>query len=141
MNVEWTRDAGTLTLYKKDVPMTQSHVPDQVEVSNTGQQMTIVWSDGHKSEYTLFGLRKNCPCVECRGGHGQMGSFDKSLFRVEPTREVEVEQIRQVGNHAIRIYWSDGHNSGMYQWETLRRLCPCDECYEMEVRPGTDSSK
>ena len=31
---------------------------------------------------------------------------------------------QQVGNHAIQITWADGHNSGMYRWETLRFLDP-----------------
>lgn len=107
--------------------------PSSVEVRNSDGEFYIKWSDGHESLYSLFGLRKNCPCVECRGGHGQMGSFDKSLFKVEPTRNFKVEDIDQVGNHAIRIHWNDGHSSGMYQWETLRKLCPCEECMERNL--------
>lgn len=104
--------------------------PAQVEVRQSESELYIKWADGHESTYSLFGLRKNCPCVECRGGHARMGSFDKSLFHVEPTRNVEIEDIKQVGNHAIRIYWNDGHSNGMYQWETLRQLCPCEQCSE-----------
>lgn len=103
--------------------------PTDIEVSNSDQVLTINWADGHTSEYPLFGLRKNCPCVTCRGGHGNMNQFDRSLFLVEPTQRYEVESIKQIGNHAIQIIWNDGHNTGMYQWETLRELCPCKECY------------
>lgn len=109
-----------------------NHLPKEVEVRKSDNELFIRWQDGHESLYPLFGLRKNCPCVECRGGHGQMGSFDKSLFRVEGTQQFYIEDLKQIGNHAIRLYWSDGHNSGMYQWETLRKLCPCEECYEKE---------
>jgi DUF971 family protein len=28
-----------------------------------------------------------------------------------------------VGNYALKITWSDGHNSGLYTWPHLRRLC------------------
>lgn len=105
--------------------------PKEVEVRNSDQEFYIRWADGHESEYSLFGLRKNCPCVMCRGGHSKMGSFDKSLFKVDPPpQHFEVEDVKQIGNHAIRFYWSDGHNSGMYQWETLRKLCPCSKCME-----------
>ena len=110
--------------------MSESFTPVKVEVSNSDQELLIEWADGHRSVYPLFGLRKNCPCVECRGGHAKMGSFDKSLFRVEPTLKYRIEDIKQVGNHAIRIFWDDGHSTGMYQWETLRKLCPCEECYD-----------
>lgn len=58
-----------------------------------------------------------------------MDNFDRSLFFEEPTRHYKIEQIKQVGNHAVRIFWNDGHSDGMYQWETLRSLCPCKECY------------
>ncbi len=36
--------------------------------------------------------------------------------------------VEPVGNYAIRINWSDGHNSGIYSYEHFRRICPCDEC-------------
>lgn len=106
--------------------------PSEVEVRNREGELYIQWKDGHESMYPLFGLRKNCPCVECRGGHSKMDSFDKSLFKVEAPQHFEIEGAKQIGNHAIRFYWSDGHNTGMYQWETLRKLCPCEECYEKE---------
>ncbi len=103
--------------------------PKSIEVNNSKQELYIEWSDDHQSTYSLFGLRKNCPCVTCRGGHAEMGKYNRSLFFVEPTERYEVEEIEQIGNHAIKIIWSDGHDTGMYQWETLRELCPCKECY------------
>lgn len=109
--------------------MQQTLQPQQVEVRNSDQELVIEWADGHQSIYPLFGLRKNCPCVTCRGGHGRMNSFDRSLFFVQPNQYFEVESIHQIGNHAIQITWNDGHNTGMYQWETLRELCPCEECF------------
>lgn len=109
--------------------MDAQNTPKEIEVDNSGQRLTIVWADGHHSVYPLFGLRKNCPCVMCRGGHSSMGSYDRQLFLVEPARHYEINDIKQIGNHAIKIFWSDGHNNGMYQWETLRKLCPCEECF------------
>lgn len=114
--------------------MEDRYRPKEVEVRNSDGELRVEWKDGHRSVYPLFGLRKNCPCVECRGGHGRMGNYDRSLFRVEPNRKYTVEDIRQIGNHAIRIHWSDGHSNGMYQWETLRDLCPCGECFPEEER-------
>ena len=109
--------------------MQQTLQPRKVEVSNSDQELKIQWADGHQSVYPLFGLRKNCPCVTCRGGHGQMDSFDRALFFVKPNQYFEVKSINQIGNHAIKITWNDGHDTGMYQWETLRELCPCETCY------------
>lgn len=113
--------------------MGSSITPSRIEANNSEQTLTIVWEDSHISTYSLFGLRKNCPCVVCRGGHAKMDSFDRELFFVEPLRRYEINEIRQIGNHAIRIFWDDGHSNGMYRWETLRTLCPCEECVGREV--------
>lgn len=101
-----------------------SVVPVSVEVDNKGQLLQIEWADDHVSEYPLFGLRKNCPCVMCRGGHSQMGQFEMELFFVEPTRHYEINDIKQIGNHALKITWNDGHDTGMYRWDLLRAMCP-----------------
>jgi len=33
-----------------------------------------------------------------------------------------------VGNYAVSLTWKDGHNTGIYPFRLLRRLCPCDAC-------------
>jgi DUF971 family protein len=109
--------------------MIAKNQPINIEVRNSDEELEIEWGDGHQSVYPLFGLRKNCPCATCRGGHGRMNRLNRSLFFVEPTHYYEVRDVKQIGNHAIQITWSDGHNTGMYQWETLRELCPCEQCY------------
>lgn len=96
--------------------------PVSIDISNSDQTLTIEWADGHISDFSLFGLRKNCPCVECRGGHSQMGRFEPQLFLVKPTRTYKILSADQVGNHALKITWDDGHNSGMYRWNLLRHM-------------------
>ncbi|WP_233505585.1 DUF971 domain-containing protein [Rhodohalobacter sp. SW132] len=102
--------------------MEKSVQPKSIDVSNSDQELSITWADGHVSQFSLFGLRKNCPCVECRGGHEMMGRFEPELFRVEPTRTYSVQGAETVGNHALKISWDDGHNSGMYRWKLLRQM-------------------
>lgn len=96
--------------------------PTSIDVSNSDQVLSITWADGHTSTFSLFGLRKNCPCVECRGGHDKMGRFEPELFLVEPTRTYKVVNAKTVGNHALKISWDDGHDSGMYRWNLLRQM-------------------
>jgi DUF971 family protein len=98
--------------------------PVSIEVSNSEQVLEINWADGHRSDYPLFGLRKNCPCVMCRGGHSEMGTYEMGLFFLEPERRFEIKDIETVGNHALKITWDDGHNTGMYRWDLLRAMCP-----------------
>jgi DUF971 family protein len=42
-----------------------------------------------------------------------------------PVRPVEVTPV---GKYALKFKWTDGHESGIYSWEYLRRVCRCEEC-------------
>lgn len=102
--------------------MNRRYKPISVDVNHSDQILKIKWDDSHISRFPLFGLRKNCPCVTCRGGHENMGSFEPELFRVDPPYRLRILNAEPVGNHALKIHWDDGHSSGMYQWELLRRM-------------------
>lgn len=102
--------------------MDLKYKPVSVDVSNSEQVLNIEWGDGHTSEFSLFGLRKNCPCVACRGGHDKMGRFEPELFKVEPTHTFKILKAEPIGNHALKISWDDGHNAGMYRWDLLRQM-------------------
>lgn len=102
--------------------MEKRTTPVSIDAGNSEQLMKIKWADGVTSEYSLFGLRKNCPCVECRGGHDKMGQYEPQLFHVTPTRKYNIIKAETVGNHALKIHWDDGHNAGMYKWDLLREM-------------------
>lgn len=102
----------------------QRLTPVSIEVRHGEQVLEIEWADGHRSIYPLYGLRKNCPCVMCRGGHSKMGTYEMELFFVDPPQQMEVRSVETVGNHALKIEWGDGHSTGMYRWELLRSMCP-----------------
>ena len=38
-------------------------------------------------------------------------------------QEIGIDGMELVGNYALKIRWSDGHDTGLYTWEHLRRLC------------------
>jgi DUF971 family protein len=44
------------------------------------------------------------------------------------TPTLKMLHVEQVGHYAIKIDWSDGHNTGIYSFEHLRKICPCAEC-------------
>ena len=37
---------------------------------------------------------------------------------------------KTVGRYAVQLFWSDGHNTGIYSFDHLRDICPCAECGE-----------
>jgi DUF971 family protein len=85
--------------------------------------LRIVWDDGHASEYRNDFLRERCPCAECRRRPA------RTLPVVNERRdELYPVQIGVVGRYALSLQWSDGHDAGIYSYQTLRALCPCAQC-------------
>jgi DUF971 family protein len=107
--------------------------PEHIAISKS-KGIKIDWLDRHHSEYPLAYLRDECPCATCTGAHGttpQKTEYSKpqpaSPFKMY-TPTLRMLNVEQVGGYAIRIDWSDGHNTGIYSFDHLRRICPCVEC-------------
>ncbi|MHB8624709.1 MAG: gamma-butyrobetaine hydroxylase-like domain-containing protein [Aggregatilineales bacterium] len=102
--------------------------PTNITLDKTAGVLVIDWPDGQKCRYPLPQLREACPCVECRGGHENMGRAgdpdDLLALTLTPTRSYRVESAALVGNYALQFFWDDGHHTGIYTWEYLKRLCP-----------------
>lgn len=86
------------------------------------KRLRLTWTDGHQAEFDYTYLRGYCPCAGCQG-HGT----STVEFR-QPASPVEPIDIRPVGNYAISIHWSDAHDTGIYRFDFLRRICPCESC-------------
>jgi DUF971 family protein len=103
--------------------------PKQITADRRKRMLYIGWDDGHESHYRFSGLRAVCPCVECKGGHAQMGlPPEPRVVRDTPLVDLNLEQVVAVGSYAIQFYWDDGHSTGIYTWELLRAACPCENC-------------
>lgn len=102
------------------------HKPKAITVNKTEGMLEIAWADGLLSRYPLSQLREACPCVECRGGHGKMGMehAPQDLLKLVPRRSYGLASISAVGNYAVQPTWDDGHHTGIYTWEYLRKLSP-----------------
>jgi DUF971 family protein len=100
--------------------------PTGITLNKTEGYLEIKWDDGITCQYPLSELREACPCVECRGGHQNMGrQFDPaSILVLKPKRAYGIKSVDLVGNYALMPTWDDGHHTGIYTWEYLRRLCP-----------------
>jgi DUF971 family protein len=106
--------------------------PLHIAVSKS-KGMIIDWADGHRSEYSNGRLRDQCPCATCTGSHGTVPQkTDYSAPPAGPFQmyrpKLKMEGVEAVGAYAVRIRWSDGHNTGIYSFAHLRGICPCAEC-------------
>jgi DUF971 family protein len=108
--------------------------PEHIAVSKS-RGIEIDWKDGHHSSYGVVYLRDWCPCASCTGAHGteprqkttEVPQAPASPFQMY-TPKPKMLSIEPVGNYALRINWSDGHNTGIYSYEHLRVICPCEVC-------------
>jgi DUF971 family protein len=100
--------------------MMQKIRPTGIKADRTARTLTIDWNDGAQFTYSFAGLRAVCPCVQCRGGHENMGRpADKEVLRTAVDPALNLENIEQVGSYAIAFTWSDGHYTGIYTWDYL----------------------
>jgi len=103
-------------------------------LKSEGTGMEIDWEDGHKSHWNFAWLRNACPCATCveerqlQGREpGQPKAQPKQLLQMyeAPARPASAHAV---GRYAIQFNWQDGHSSGIYSWDFLRRNCQCAEC-------------
>jgi DUF971 family protein len=107
--------------------------PADIEVHIPDRAMTIQWGDGHRSVYPFDLLRKECPCAVCREARAATDDLFKVVTNTVGPGEVTVTGAEQVGRYAVRFNWSDGHNTGIYSYEYLRAICPCEMCQKPRV--------
>ncbi|MBX3014556.1 MAG: DUF971 domain-containing protein [Caldilineaceae bacterium] len=104
--------------------------PRDIAVDRAAGRLTITWQDHHVSEYVLRWLRANCPCATCREER-RVAALETDLLTLSsgPLPSTQIAGAELVGNYAIRLRWTDGHDTGIYTFGLLRAVCPCTQCH------------
>lgn len=90
--------------------------PTELRVNPGKDTLRVAFSDGAAIVLSAEKLRVESPSAEVRG-HGGV--------RPPPIRgkeNVKISRLEPVGNYAVRIVFDDGHDSGLYSWDYLKRL-------------------
>lgn len=89
--------------------------PVDIIYERARKMLCVTFEDG--AHYTLPAelLRVESPSAEVRG-HGGARTL------VAGKADVMIERIEPVGRYAVRLVFSDGHDNGIYSWQTLRGL-------------------
>lgn len=87
-----------------------------------GTELAIKWDDGAESFIGLETLRRRCPCAGCMGEKDIMGNVYKNPAQELTARAFQLTRINTVGGYAIQPVWADGHATGIYSFDYLRRL-------------------
>lgn len=95
----------------KDTP-----IPTEIKLHQKSRLMEVAFSDGSRFELPYELMRVYSPSAEVRGhGPGQ------EVLQVGK-RLVEIKEIEPVGNYAVKLVFSDGHDTGLYSWDYLHEL-------------------
>jgi len=98
-------------------------MPEEI-VGLLRSNITIKWPDGHETRYRARDLRLACRCAMCI----EETSGKPLLDPASVAANVRAQHIELVGQYAISIRWTDGHDTGIYNFRDLRANCPCDAC-------------
>ena len=86
--------------------------------------LRITWEDDHVSTFSFRELRQACPCALCRDEFSGEPLLDPATV----PENLGATRAEVVGNYALTFAFSDGHGTGIYSFENLRKLCRCAEC-------------
>jgi DUF971 family protein len=99
-----------------------SEAPTNIRALQAEQILELTWEGGAVARLPYRYLRGECPCASCRNEWTGERVLDPSTIRPD----LKIEGMEGIGSYAVRFAWNDGHSSGLYTWETLRRLT--EEC-------------
>ena len=108
-------------------------IPTHIELHRQSRTLELRYADGNQFTLSCEYLRVYSPSAEVRG-HGQ-GQEVLQIGKINVT----ITDIKPVGNYAVQFTFSDGHESGIYSFSLLRRLCQCDIC--QPVKPEEPKSR
>jgi DUF971 family protein len=90
-----------------------------------GSEIAIRWSDGSETYYSMELLRAASPSAENTGERDllgrKFGGTDQKSFP-----GVTVTRWRIIGNYAVQFDFSDGHDTGLFGFDMLKKLAELD---------------
>jgi DUF971 family protein len=90
-----------------------SPLPTEIKLHQVSRLLEISFDDGKTFSLPCEFLRVYSPSAEVRG-HGPGQDTLQS-----GKKHVEIKAVEPVGNYAVQLAFSDGHNTGIYSWDML----------------------
>ena len=93
-----------------------------VDIQQIGGELAVKWDDGSETFVSLEKLRRHCPCAGCKGEVDIMGNLYKGPERTLSPQAFHLVRIQNVGGYALQPVWADGHSTGLYSFDYLKRV-------------------
>lgn len=107
------------TTLSDDAMSDSGHVamPSEIRLAKDRRTISILWADGHEALFDSATLRAKCQSAP---------SKSKAILNGEPSAAefegLTITDLRPIGQYAINIVFSDGHDRGIYPWPFLKEL-------------------
>jgi DUF971 family protein len=96
--------------------MSNTPRPTDIVLHQQSHSLEIAFDDNARFDLPCELLRVYSPSAEVRGHWGQYAKLQVDK------QDVNITEIRPVGAYAVKIFFDDGHNSGLYDWGFLYDL-------------------
>jgi DUF971 family protein len=93
-----------------------------LDIQQIGEELALKWEDGGESFIPLEKLRRHCPCAGCKGEMDIMGNVYRNLDRPLTPDAFRLVRLASVGGYAVQPVWGDGHATGIYSFDYLKRI-------------------
>jgi ATP-binding protein involved in chromosome partitioning len=90
--------------------------PPKLALNETGNELTVTFADGTSHTFTAEMLRVMSPSAEVQG------HSPAERVTVPGKRNVTIAKMTPVGSYAVRLDFSDGHNTGLFSWDYFAEL-------------------
>tara|TARA_R110002073_G_scaffold314577_1_gene486923 strand:+ start:741 stop:1109 length:369 start_codon:yes stop_codon:yes gene_type:complete len=87
--------------------------PTEIKLHQQSRLLDISFSDGKAFQFSCEFLRVHSPSAEVQGHNPGQEILQTGK------KNVNINQIEPVGNYAIQLNFTDGHNTGLYSWDLL----------------------
>ena len=98
---------------------------EPTNIQQIGNELAIHWNDATESYLNLEFLRRACPCAACGGEPDVLGNISSRDHGITYSDDsFKLNGFDVVGGYALQPRWGDGHGTGIYSFQYLRRLAP-----------------
>jgi len=94
---------------------------EPTNVQAIGRELALMWNDDTETFIALELLRRHCPCAACGGEPDVLGNINRPHVSYTAS-SFDIDRFDNIGGYAIQPKWRDGHNTGIYTFQLLRRL-------------------
>lgn len=92
--------------------------PTRIRFLTDEAELALEWPDESDHRIPFRVLRQMCPCAGCVSEV----TGERVLDPDSVPEEIRPTAVSYSGNYALKIVWSDSHDTGLFTWEYLREL-------------------